>query len=349
MRSGRLGIAVIGTGAIARRFAADMRYSRHARIVAVGARDAEKARALAAAVGPEVVHGEIETALAHRSVDAIYVATANAVHAMHARSAMRAGKAVLVEKPFATSAGEAADLADAARAAGVFAMEAMWARFTPGIRRIKAIVDAGELGAVRRLHAEIAYRQAHIATSGEPGGALLDLGVYPISLALHLLGPETRVLASGRRDAAGRVVRAELLVQHGDAYSSLSAAWDAEAANRLTVVGSDGLAEAGAPLFSPPVLTIRRAVAPDQANDVAPIASHIEPRGLFARARALKDALRPLRARRLPTLFEGSGLQYQVDHMAECLRRGWTESPIMPLDDSCRALRVVDAALAQIA
>ncbi|MBB3949887.1 Gfo/Idh/MocA family protein [Aureimonas jatrophae] len=348
MASGRLGIAVIGTGAIARRFAADMRYSRNARIVAVGARDAEKARVFARAVGQTVFHGSIEAVMTLPSVDAVYVATSNVVHAAHARCAIASGKAALVEKPFAITADEAEDVCSFARSKGVFVMEAMWARFTPGIRRLKAICESGELGVIRRVHAEIGYPSSGTSISDTKGGALLDLGVYPISLAQHLLGPPTRVQASGRRNNAGVVMRAELLIEHGDAFASLSSAWDAEATNRLSIVGDNGVVEAQSPLFSPPLLSLRRTRRPGSVTERVSYPAGIEAGARISRLRAIKDGLRPLRARRVLTLFEGSGLQYQVDHMTECLRAGRQESPIIPLADSCRTLRIIDEAMTQI-
>ncbi|WP_192847009.1 Gfo/Idh/MocA family protein [Aureimonas sp. AU4] len=348
MASGRLGLAVIGTGVIARRFAADLRYSRSADIVSVGARDPLKAKGFAAAIGSGVTGAGIEAAMAMPQVGAVYIATANAVHVEHAMMAIRLGKSVLVEKPLAVSLSDAERLVEVARSAGVFMMEAMWARFTPGQRRLKEIADSADLGATRRLHADIAYFDPNRNASHEADGALLDLGIYPISIALHLLGPVSEVLAAGRRSANGVIERAELVLRHGDVFSCLSAAWDADGMNRLSLVGAGGTVEAAAPLFSPPFLTLRRADHPRPASEAAEPGIQIDRQDRISRLRAVRAVAHCARARRIPTLFKGSGLQYQVDHMVECLRDGLAESPVMPSAASLAALGIVEAASRKI-
>lgn len=348
MSADRLGVAIIGTGAIARRFAEDMRYSSVATVRAIGARDRNKALSLAAAIGPKVIGTDLEAAITRSDVDLIYVATSNAVHAEHALLAISHRKPVLVEKPFATSADEATRVVEAARTAGVFAMEALWARFTPGNRRISSLLERGEIGAPRRLSAELAFARHKATSTSERGGALLDLGVYPVSLALQWLGPVVRTVASGRRDATGAIARAELLLDHGDAVSSLSAAWDVHGANRLSITGTTGTIEAASPLFAPPIITVRHSRASTGGANAEMAPTMIGRRPFLSHLASVKDGLRPLRGRRLLTVCVGSGLHYQVDHIAQCLREGWLESPIQPLDATLDALRVLDAAAGQI-
>ena len=158
--------AILGTGAIAARFAADMRHSRSGIVHAVASRTPERARAFAARLGPGVLAGTPDAILSRADVDAVYVATPNAAHLAGALMALEAGKPVLVEKPFAASASEARTLAEAARSAGLLAMEAMWMRFTPGIVRLKRLVDEGALGRLARLDAALSFAHA-IAPVGE--------------------------------------------------------------------------------------------------------------------------------------------------------------------------------------
>lgn len=335
----RFGWAVIGTGAIARRFAADMRHSRTCEIVAVGARTPAKARALAEAIGPAVRGLSIADALGC-DADAVYVATGNESHADLALAALAAGKPVLVEKPLASSAAEAERIAQGARDAGLLAMEALWSRFTPGIGRMRSLVAAGAIGELRRVEASVSFHPARPPAIG----SLLDLGVYPVSLALHFAGPAEAAAALLRRDAAGRDVGAAISLRHASALSSLACGFEAEGANALTLVGTHGILTGHRSLLCPRFLTLRRTGrGADGAQDPgAPL-----PRK-GSRAVAVLGALRALagrlRERPVPIVVEGSGLHYQADHFADCVRAGRRDSPVMPIAQSLAALRLLEAA-----
>lgn len=334
MADARAGWAILGTGRIARRFAEDMRYARRGRIVAVGSRSPDRARSLAAAIGEGVQHGTAADVLRMAEVDAVYVAGPNETHAASALECLDAGKPVLVEKPFATTLGEALAVAEAARGAGCLAMEAMWMRFTPGIRRLKGLVDAGALGRLRALDASLGF-----ANAAPAAGVLLDLGVYPVSLAVHLLGPAEGVAAQ----AGG--AQASLLLAHDGALARLGCSFAAEGANRATVAGERGVVQTDASFLCPSMLTMRRSGGKQASlpgNDLAP-------RARLPQLAAAKAMLRPLRQKRIPTLFAGSGLQYQADHFAECLDAGRLDSSVMPLAESLEVLRILDAAAEAIA
>ena len=322
MSQAPLGWAIAGTGAIARRFSADMRFSRDGRIVAVASATSERARALAAMIGPTVAHGDLDAILRRPDVGAIYVAGRNEDHCTQALRCLAAGKPVLIEKPLTTSAADARRIVDAARDAGLLAMEAMWMRFTPGMRRFETIVRSGRIGRVRTLEASLSFANDRTGV-----GPLLDLGVYPVSLAVWR--------------------QATLALGYDDAVASLACGFAAEGLNRVGVSGTRGRLLANAPLFAPSLLRVQRTSEPTTAPSVDERAQ-LAPAARPAWRPALVGLLRSFRGEPSAVFMRGSGLHYQADHFAECLQRGLSDSPVMPLAQSIDVLRIVEAAEAAI-
>ena len=144
--------------------------------------------------------------------------------------------------------------------------------------------------------------------------------------------------------ANGAVEAAALACRHGDVLVSLACGLDAEGPNRAVVTGSRGVITAHAPFFCPPFLSLRPTFpGGDRARGGAAVAACAETavRQAFGSVRHVASRLK---TRRIPTLFEGTGLHYQADHFADCLRGGLTVSPVMPLADSIATLRILQAA-----
>ena len=196
---------IVGTGGIARFFAADLSLLPDTSLAGICSRDVEKAKAFQSTFAAARTYADLDAMAADPDIDAIYVATPNALHAEQALRIIGHGKAVLVEKPLATSVADAERIASAAAEQKCFVMEAMWTRFLPAVQAARRLVDGGAIGTVRKIDAELAYRRDEDAGSrffdpGLGGGAALDLGVYPVSLALHFLGRPAKV--SGRWQAS---------------------------------------------------------------------------------------------------------------------------------------------------
>ncbi|WP_416355164.1 Gfo/Idh/MocA family protein [Aureimonas phyllosphaerae] len=339
--------AVVGTGAIARRFSADMRYAKCGRVVAIASREAERACGLARAIGPGVKGDTLDAVLADPSIQAVYVASPTSEHRAHALAAIQAGKAVLVEKPLASSASEAEEIAEAARLAGVLCMEAMWMRFTPGVLTAKRLVDEGRIGEPVGLEASLSYRNAfdpahRLFDPRLGGGAHLDLGVYPLSLAVHLLGLPTDVAVNAVRAPNGVPMAGGLILAYSGAVATLGFGFLGEGTNGATVTGTSGRLRLGAPFLCPPALSLKRtgAAPGPSGTDDQPLGP--TRRGWKGALPAVKAMLRPLRERPIPTLYEGSGLQYQADHFADLLASGAIDSPVMPMRQSIEVLRILD-------
>lgn len=184
---------ILGSGLVARKFALGLRTANDARVLLVASRSATKATELAQWLGIPHVSDSYEAAANDTRVDAFYLATPPSTHREIALPCLNAGKPVLVEKPFAQNATQAREIVEAAKAQSVFCMEGMWTRFLPLLRRVKQMVDEGTIGDVRMIAgsfcaAESRHPGNKLFSSASGGGALLDRGVYPISLAFHLLG-----------------------------------------------------------------------------------------------------------------------------------------------------------------
>ncbi|SDS14927.1 Gfo/Idh/MocA family protein [Agrococcus carbonis] len=312
-----LGWGLLGAGGIAGAFARDLIPRGH-RVVAVGSRDADRASAFADRHGIPHAHHGYQALVNDPDVDVIYVATPHSHHLEHALLAIEAGKHLLVEKAFTITGDEAQTLADAARARGVFVMEAMWSRFLPTMVAVRERIAAGDLGELLSVTAD--HSQVLDLSPGsrmiEPslgGGALLDLGVYCVSLAHDLLGPVTRIQASGVVDDAGVDHRGAAILDHeGGGISTVTFSMEALGANSATVVGTAGVIELQ-PSFYEWVRYSRRS-----SGDRS----------------ALVESYEPER--------DGRGMQFQAAEVERCIASGRLESELMPLDESVAIMRVMD-------
>jgi predicted dehydrogenase len=191
---------IIGTGGIARTFAADLEHTDSGTVAAVGSRRQETADAFGERFGVARRHDSYEALVADPEVDVVYVSTPHPMHHPDALLALRAGKHALVEKPFTMNAAEAEELVAEARDRGLFLMEAMWARFLPHTREIRRLLAEGVLGDIVTVHADHAQwfeedPEFRLFAPELGGGALLDLGIYPVSFASMVLGEPDRVAA----------------------------------------------------------------------------------------------------------------------------------------------------------
>ncbi|WP_413317327.1 Gfo/Idh/MocA family oxidoreductase [Agrococcus sp. 1P02AA] len=318
-----LGWGILGAGGIAGAFAQDLATGGH-RAAAVGSRNGERARAFAAKHGIPAAHEGYEALVADPSVDIIYVATPHSHHLEHALLAIEAGKHLLIEKAFTTTGDDAQRLVDAARAKGVFVMEAMWTRFLPTMVAARERVAAGDLGEVVSVVAD--HSQMLDLSPGsrliEPslgGGALLDLGVYCVSLAHAFLGPVARIRAAGVVDDAGVDHRGAAILEHArGGISSLTFSMETLGSNRATIAGTEGVIELDPSFYA------WTAYARRHASDRDTVAEAFEPQ------------------------LEGRGMQFQAAEVERCITAGRLESPTMPLDETVAIMRVMDEVTAQM-
>ncbi|WP_460772025.1 Gfo/Idh/MocA family protein [Microbacterium sp. GXF7504] len=312
---------ILATGGIAQAFTSDLRVA-GLDVRAVGSRRAGAARAFADEFGIPNVHASYESLVADAEVDIVYVATPHPMHAENALAAIAHGKHVLVEKPFTLTGDEAAKVRDAAREAGVLAMEAMWTRYLPHMVRIRELVGSGALGEVRTVFADHTQRlpsdPAHRLNALElGGGALLDLGIYPISFACDLLGLPVEVTARGRLSETGADTEAATIMLHdGGALSTSISSSRAAGPTTAHIVGTEGRIDVDRTWYTP---TSFRLTAPDGT--------------------VLEEYV---------SRVEGRGMQYQALAAESYVAAGLTDSPVLPIDDSVAIMRTLDDVRAQL-
>ncbi|WP_029042614.1 Gfo/Idh/MocA family protein [Cucumibacter marinus] len=319
--AGALGWGILATGGIAHSVAGDLKLA-GCRIAAVGSRNVGNAKAFAREFGVPKAHGAYEALVADPDVDIVYVATPHPMHADNARLALEAGKHVLVEKAFTLNAGEAREIVDLAREKNLLIMEAMWSRFLPHMRAARELIAQGGLGTVRRFHAEhvqaLPEDPAHRLNAPElGGGALLDLGVYPISLSWYLLGQPVAMQASARMGPTGVDKEVTIVTRHaGDAVATHTSASDIKGANRATITGSEGRMEMDGVWYAPSRLHL------------------YDRQGEF------------IETREYPV--EGRGRQFQALEMESLIELGEIASPIMPPEESVAIMALMDDVRARI-
>lgn len=307
---------ILGTGGMARVFTEDLiRLDDHI-VAAVGSRTATAAQAFASKYRVGRAHGSYEALAADDEVDVIYVATPHSGHYPAARLCLLAGRAVLVEKPFTVTAGQAEELAALAAQRHLFAMEAMWTRFNPVIRQINDLVTEGIIGQVTCVQADFsiapAYDPAHRLWNPDlAGGALLDLGVYPIAFGSMLLGTPDLIRALTTPARTGVDANTAIIARYpGGAVGLYQCGLWADSPATATITGTSGFITVDPLFFRPHSFTIHRKNAEPEGQSIA---------------------------------LDGHGYTYQAAEVARCIRAGLTESPLMPLAETLAIMRTLES------
>jgi predicted dehydrogenase len=315
-----LGWGLIGTGGIAETFAADLMFTDSGRPVAVGSRHMNSADRFADQFDIPNRHASYEALVADPEVEAVYVATPHPMHHADALLALRAGKAVLVEKAFTMNAAEAEELVAIARTEGLFLMEAMWTRFLPHIAEIRRLLAEGALGEIVTVTADHGQWFARdpkfrLFAPELGGGALLDLGVYPVSFASMVLGTPDRIVSLMDPAFTGVDGQTSMLFGYASgAQAILTCTLSAKSPTRAAIVGTDARIEIEGTFYAPTSFSLI-----SRAGDET----------------------------RFEALSEGRGLWFEAEEVARCLREGLLESPLMPLDETVSIMHTMDAVLAQ--
>lgn len=315
--SGPVRWGIAGPGRMAALMVPEFARVSEAELVAVGSRSLERAQRFAHEHAIERAHGSYEALVNDPEVDAVYIATPHVQHTDIALRAIAAGKAILVEKAFTATVADTRRIIDAARGAGVFAMEAMWTRFHPAITYVRDLIASGELGELRGCHGDLtAFRaydpQDRLFDPAAGGGAVLDLGVYVISFAQHVLGVPDVVRAVGDRMPNGVDGDFAILFGYADGRSAaLTGGFRCCGPGRMMLVCTAGWID-------------------------------IHPR--FHRGHAITV----WRGKTAEPLEFDWGYHYEIRHVCECLAQGLTESPVMPLDDTLAVQMIMADVLDQI-
>ncbi len=310
---------IIGTGKIARAFAIDICNLPGHQVAAVGSRSADSANAFASEFNCSG-HASYEDLIA-QEVDAIYVATPHPMHAPNTVLALNGGKPVLCEKPFAVNARESELMIATARKNNLLLMEAMWSRFLPHYRIIREMILNEEFGEIISLTADHGqalplpkYYRLHAPELA--GGALLDLGIYPISLSYLVLGKPSEILSKATFTETGVDAHTSIIFKYPKgAHANLNTTLLAKTPCIATIIGSKATLEIHGSFYTPTSMKLKRVDG------------------------SIKE---------FNNDYQGHGLREQAKEFAELIQAGNKESELMTLSDTHSIMETMDAIRKQI-
>ncbi|MFD4673430.1 Gfo/Idh/MocA family protein [Lentzea sp. NPDC058450] len=304
---------VIATGGIAHAVTADM-LKAGVQVGAVSSRDIAKAQQFAEKFGIPRAYGDYHELLADPEIQIVYVATPHGQHHEVVLAALDADKSVLCEKALALTVAQVEEMVERARSKQLFLMEAMWTRFNPLIRKIADAVENGEIGDVREIRADFGFNHAFDANDRlwakeAGGGSVLDLGVYPISLAHLLLGVPSEIHAHGSLAPTGVDADAGILLGYEDgAHALLGCSLTADTGAGATIVGTKGRIDLPESFFNP--------------------------------TRAIINGVEHV--------IEDGGYTHQIRSVDDWVALGYVEHENMTLNDSLEIMRIMETALGQL-
>jgi predicted dehydrogenase len=312
---------ILATGGIATAFVQDLKLLPDAELLAVGSRSAEAAEAFAGKHGIPRAYGSWRELADDSDLDVVYVATPHSAHYAATRILLEAGRAVLCEKPFTLDLTTTVELIDLARERGLFLMEAMWMRCNPGVLRVVELIRDGAIGRVSSVHADFGvagpFEPSHRMRAPElGGGALLDLGVYPVSFAHLILGMPEHVRAWAKIGPEGTDENTGIVFGYDSgAIASLTSGMLGQTSLAATVTGTKGRIVLDPPFHRPDRFTLHRDGVEPEVVEVT---------------------------------REGLGYRYEAAEVQRCLRAGLTESPLVPHAATIQVMDLLDKIREQI-
>ena len=312
---------ILGTGKIAQAMAAALRDVPGAQLVAVASRSVDGAARFGAQFDIERCHGSYQALADDPGVDVVYIATPHTLHADNALMCLNAGKHVLCEKPFTMNAREAQTVIKLAHQKQLFLMEAMWSRFLPAVQEAQRLIASGAIGTVQQLQADIGFvanfpPEHRLLNPALGGGALLDIGIYPLSMAAFFLGPVAQVQTLAEMGPTGVDEQAVFSLLHdGGGSSSCACTMRALSPTELTITGTLGRIRLPGRFYKPDHLVV-------------------EPMNGERRVVAAP--------------YIGNGYTHEAMEAMRCIRAGLLESPLMPHAETLALMTVLDTMRAQV-
>jgi len=311
----RINWGILGTGRIATKFAQGLGSAPRARLLAVGSRAETSAREFARRFDVPRPYASYEALVADPNLDVIYISSPHALHFEHTLLALQAGKPVLCEKPFTLNESEARRLVEEARQRDLFLMEGMWTRFFPLMDSLQTLLSEGALGELQMLAADLGIRRTiesreRLFRPDLGGGALLDVGVYPVSFASLLFGEPERIASMAQFGTYGVDERAGVVLGYpGGELVSLYMAIRTETPKEAILLGTQGMIRIHANFVIPTRMTVSIQGKPEYL-----IEEHMV----------------------------GNGMHHEAEEVMRCIEQGRRESERMPLDESVAVMRTLD-------
>ncbi|MEM9773057.1 MAG: Gfo/Idh/MocA family oxidoreductase [Chloroflexota bacterium] len=312
---------ILSTGTIATKFATGLQSVEDAEMLAVGSRSQAAADEFGDAFDIERRYSSYEALAQDPDIDAIYIGTPHSFHKENTLLCLNHGKAVLCEKPFAINAKEAEEMIQAAREKGVFLMEAMWSRYLPVMQRVRQILADRVIGDVIQLTADFGFHNsfnpAHRLYSPElGGGALLDIGVYPVSMASMMFGTPSQIYTMAHLGESGVDENAAIIFGYDNnlAISVITTTMRVQSHRSAIINGTKGRIRLPEPWWKTETFTLE--IHGGETTEIA-----------------------------VPII--GNGYNYQAVEVGRCLREGLLESDIMPLEETLSVMQTLDNIRAQ--
>ncbi|WP_313639999.1 Gfo/Idh/MocA family oxidoreductase [Paenibacillus sp.] len=312
---------ILSTGWIAHQFVIDLVHASNGVAYAVGSRSQESADKFARDHGVPHAYATYEELVNDPNVDAVYIGTPHPFHKENALLALRAGKAVLCEKPFTVNSGELEEIVSYAREHKLFLMEAMWSRYIPAIVKVREWIEEGRIGDVRLVKADLGFRtdwnpEGRLLNPKLGGGALLDVGIYPVSFASMVFGPHPEAISSTVHiGETGVDEHFSMLLSYGDGKTaSLNGGIRLHMLEEAHVFGTEGRIIVEGTLVNP------------------------------------KSASLYIGDEKVETFVDDRasiGYCFEAEEVGRCLQAGLTESSVMSLDESLAILNLLDQIRAQ--
>lgn len=303
MTTDKIRWGILGTGVIARKFAEGLAVLPDAVLTAVGSRDEHTAAAFASQYHVPHAYASYEALAQDQDVDVIYIATPHVFHMENSLLCLQQGKAVLCEKPFTMNRRQAEAVFALAEAQKLFVMEAMWTYFLPALTMVRQLLQDGVIGEPRLLTADFGYRTA-IDPHGRHfspalgGGALLDVGIYPLALAQLVFGAPSQITGLAHLGETGVDEQAGVILGYDKGeLALLHTAVRTETPQEAVIMGTDGRVKIHFPWWHSARLTLSQSGQPDREIDVP---------------------------------YVGNGYNYEAAAVMDCLRQGQTQHPLMP-------------------
>ena len=306
---------ILGCGKIARKFASDLKLVKDASLVAVASTDDRRAKEFSKTFNAEIAFNSYEALVNSDKVDVIYIATPHGFHHEHALLCLNHKKAVLCEKALALNSMQVKEMIEVSRANKVFLMEAFWTKFLPQYQKVSELINHGDIGKLKLIQADFGFRAEEPTPQRlyDPklgGGALLDIGIYPVFLAISLLGRPEDVEAVMSPYPSGVDEQISAVLRFDGALAITSATFAAHTPVEATIVGTEG---------------------------------YIRMTNRFHNAIANVEVVNSKGARPVSVSKEdGFGYQFEARHVGECLRKNLIESPVMSHSDSLLLMETMD-------
>ncbi|HKI47403.1 MAG TPA: Gfo/Idh/MocA family oxidoreductase [Balneolales bacterium] len=306
---------IMGTGKIARVFADDLTYTEGAILQAVGSRSVDKANSFGNSYQIPNRHGSYEELASDPEVDVIYIATPHTYHATNSLLCLRSGKAVLCEKPFAINEQEASVVFQEANKRGLFIMEAMWSRYFPQYAKVRELIDEKVIGDLQLIQADFGFfsdynPEGRLYNPDLGGGALLDIGIYPIDFTQYIMRCYPASIQSDAvMSSDGIDLQSSYILRYDNGIlATLSSSIRTRLPNAALLSGTKGSIRIHTPFWHSNKITI-----------------HTE-----------DDK------RTIDMPYKGRGYHFEADEVMHCLRKGQRESQVMTPKETLKTIRIMD-------